>query len=466
MNTYPVDVVGDAYESRSKPLSAQVTRNLYPEINPTGEALQSWPGEKLIVTGEGRNRGATKREWKGHIYYVNGNYLMRQDSLGAVDQIGLIPGAGKCLLEPSLNYVYVVTGGLVYRTDGTSLEAVTDSDLETPNSVAFINSQMIYDGDQGRFWLSEAGDGGDINSLRFASAESSPDELIRVYSFRQQVLMFGTDSFEPWYNSGAGTVRMTRIENGLRPVGLASVHGITNTDTSLYFLGHDRSIYRMEGYEPLQVSTIAINHAIENYEDVSDCEAHALKLQGQSILIFSFPAANKTWCYSETFNKWFEISSGLEDGAHLLGGYCYAFGKHYVFDRFNGNTYQWDVNTFDSNGETIIRERVLPPISGKLVGQTGKRILCSRLEVIFERGLGTATGQGQNPYAMISVSEDGGKYFSQEDFVELGELGDYTKKIEYFHFASGYEIVYKIRVSDPIFVSITAAAVDAEFAGY
>lgn len=464
--TFPIEIVGPSYESRSKPLSAQVCRNLYPESNPTGNALQPFPGEKLFTTSNGKNRGMYEAEWNGYAFYVNGTTLYKVNSAGTQSSIGSIAGGGRCVFVLASFYLYIITGGIVYRTDGDMVTQVTDTDLESPNSAAFLNSQIIYDGDNGRFVSSDPGDGSSVQSLNYATAESNADDLIRVYQFQQQLILFGDLSIEHWYNSGVDNPPFDRSEGGLISVGIAGVYSVTNTDRAVYFLGHDRTVYRLEGYSLNQVSTIAINNQIESYSNVSDCEAYSLKLQGQSIVVFQFPSANKTWAYSETFNTWFELSTGVTGGQHRMSGYCFAFGKHLVADRVSGSIHEWDLNTFDSAGETIIRERVLPPIASNPLGAPGRRITCSRFELILERGQGLTTGQGSEPVVMISASEDGGQTFLPEQSISLGELGQYQYKVEWYGFATGYEITFKVRLSDPVSFSLFSAAVDIEMAGY
>lgn len=469
MAKIPIDLVGGAYESRSIPLNAQVTRNFYPEPVPQGaspSALLMWPGEKLFASGSGANRGMYRKAWKGYVYFVNGTSLFKIDSAGSTTNIGSIPGASRCILEPSLNYMYIVTGGVVYRTDGSTVSDVTDSDLETPNSIAFLNSQMLYDGDQGRFWISAAGDGADVNGLNFASAESSPDDLIRVYTYRQQAVMFGSDSYEPWYNSGVGTPPMTRIENGLRPVGISGVHAVGETDKALYFLGHDRTVYRIEGYEPIPVSTIAISNAIESYSDVSDCEAYGLKLQGQNIVIFQFPTANKTWAYSETFNEWFELSTGVNGDKHLISGYCYAFGKHLVTDRTTGNVYEWDLETFDSNGAPLIRERVTRPFYSELITQAGQKLIWNEIELILNSGNGLVTGQGENPQVMMQYSDDLGLTWSTELWRSAGRLGAYKWRVRWTSLGASINRIYRFRISDPVETHLFKCTAEIEATEY
>lgn len=452
MHSITLPLIGQSYQSRSLPLSAQVTRNLYPEPVTTGlapSALLCWPGEKAFSTGTGGNRGL--HEWKGSVYAVNDTSLVKINSAGTQTTIGTIAGTERCVFAGASAYLYVVSGGSVFRTDGSTVSQVTDEDLESPDSVAFLNSFLIYDGNEGRFVTSNAGDGSDIDALNYATAESQPDDLVRVYTFRENLILFGQNSTEQWYNSGVDNPPFDKYQGSSRPVGIAGVHCVTQTDKAVYFLGYDRTIYRLEGYEPNQVSTVAINNAVESYSEVSDCFAASIKLQGQSILIFNFPTANKTWAYSETSGLWFEISSGVTGGRSIFNGYCYAYGKHLVSDYRNGNVYEWDLNTHTSNDEPIIRERVTQPFtSDKLGAPAGKTVFWNSIELVINSGSGLAAGQGQTPYVMMSFSDDLGHTWSAEQWRSAGALGAYQWRLDWHSLGASIGRIYKFRMSDPV----------------
>lgn len=189
-----------------------------------------------------------------------------------------------------------------------------------------------------------------------------------------------------------------------------------------------------------------------------------MKFQGQSFVIFKFPSEGKTWGYSELFNEWFELESG--NGQYIANDYSFTYGKHLVSDYASGNVYELDIDTYTDNNQTTIRERVLPTLTGEPLGGAGKRVICSRLELLLERGVGLATGQGVDAEIMISVSQDGGRTFGNESHISAGVMGAYAQKVEWYGFATGYEIVFKVRISDPIKVSIVSGAADVELAGY
>ena len=189
----PLNITGGSYTSRSRPLSAQSTKNFYPELqeDPFVQdryVLQPFPGLKLFGTGAGKDRGML--EHKTILYKISGTTFYSVASDGTHTSKGTIAGSAQCILVGFGAGVVIANGeGLVYWYDGATVAVITDIDLETPLTVAHLNNQAIYDGDGGRFATSAAGDATDIDALDYATAESNADDLTRVYSFNQNIYM-------------------------------------------------------------------------------------------------------------------------------------------------------------------------------------------------------------------------------------------------------------------------------------
>ena len=67
---------------------------------------------------------------------------------------------------------------------------------------------------------------------------------------------------------------------------------------------------------------------------------------------------------------------------------------------------------------------------------------------------------------MFSISLDGGKSFAPMGTVEIGRQGEAREKVTVYHMCSGYEMMIKIRISDPVFVSIHGASIELREAGF
>ena len=503
MRDVPIPIVGDWSTSRSRQFSAQSTVNLYPETNPTGRnnvALMCWPGSVGRAYSpygtnfpDGVNRGLYV--FQNELFEVRDEGLYKITSTsgvlgysGAVSygnptRIGQVYGTGRCVFADDGINLVIVADTRVYQYDGTTFSEITDANLDDPNAVAFINNQWIYDGADGGFIVSNVGTPGTFNPLNYATAEALGDDLVRPYAFNQLLYLFGEKSTETWYNSGVGNPPFDRVEGGIIAKGIAGVHCICNTDQFLYFLGDDRNVYQLVNSQIRSVSSPQIAHEIENYATVRDCFMFNMKLEGQDFIIITFPSEDVTWCYSETTNFWFQLTSGSTGGRHIANSYAFCYGKHlfaatevpiadgsdltkYSICEFDINTFSDVANTYYITNGTQIKERVISPLSGNLINAPGKRVCMNKLRLIMQTGQGIAVGQGSNPVVMLSLSIDGGETYTAEYQVTTGAGGRYQTKVEWYHLDSFYDGVIKIRFSDPVFASIESAIITIDEAGY
>lgn len=463
MKTIPIDICGQTYQDRSPQLSSQLTRNMYLGQGRAGESkfvLYDFPGCKPFATGVAADRGMTL--FQGVVYSVQGTTLYSVSSSGTLTSIGTIGSGNRCVFRNNGSILVIVTGGIVYTYDGTTLAVETDADLESPRGVAYLNNQFLFDGDGGRFVAADAGTT-DIDGLSYATAESHPDDLLIPYDFDQLVYMFGEQSIEPWFNSGVGSPPFDRLDQGIIQLGLGAIHSVANDDQFIYFLADNGAVYKLKGSSVQRISTPAIDNAVASYTK-GDAVGFCFTYHGQDFYQINFPEISLL--YSATFGYWVELSNGLNGERHLANSYVFAYDKHLVADYMTGNIYELDPLTYTDNGETRLRTRILPPLTGAQMGIHGRRVIAGRLQLDMEVGVGLASGQGSVPQIMCEWSNDGGKTWGNQSFVEIGEAGEYSKKVEFFQFASGYSLVARISCSDPVYLSIFSAFADVDDGGY
>jgi len=457
----PVTFVGPSYQHRSRSLSSQKTMNLIPEFLPSGKsqgAMTNWYGGKAWSTGTGDDRGL--HVFAGVLYKVTGQSLYSIDILGAQTFIGAIDGASPCIFADDGYTMRIATGLKDYLYGSGSLSELSDPDLRPGNSVAYLNQQMINDSTSGQFQVSDVGVPGSIASNNFATAESAPDDTVRVYTFNERLFLFGDrSSVETWYNSGTGNPPFDRVQGGTMQIGIKSPYSVASSQEFVYFLGADSTVYRFSATQAVPVTPPAIAAEFSNYTS-DDARAYMVNIEGMSFYVINFVTEGRTWAYNEDGNAWFELSTGANESNYIGTSYAEAYGKKFIAD--GGNVLELDADTFTDNSEVIIRERVSSPITGT----TGERIEMSSFTLIMETGVGLITGQGVNPVVMFSASYDGGKSFSQESTVEIGRQGEGRESVVWYNMASAYEIVIKARISDPVFVSIHSASIQLRQAGF
>ena len=91
----------------------------------------------------------------------------------------------------------------------------------------------------------------------------------------------------------------------------------------------------------------------------------------------------------------------------------------------------------------------------------------SYLNVPMQVGVGLASGQGSAPVIMAQISPSGGEIYETQYFVDIGAMGSYSTKVIFHYFCTGYEIVPKIMISDPVpWTVYEGGSVEIHDAGY
>jgi hypothetical protein len=96
------------------------------------------------------------------------------------------------------------------------------------------------------------------------------------------------------------------------------------------------------------------------------------------------------------------------------------------------------------DGQTIAREFISRHQS------TGNYSFLSKLWLEMEGGVGTLTGQGENPQLMMQYSKDGGHTWSNEVWVNIGAMGQYRTRALFNRLGRGRDWLFKFRVTDPV----------------
>lgn len=464
MKTIPVNFVGGENKSRSKFWGSESTINFYTDYQQTGRtdrALLPWPGEKAFSpSGASNSRGMTCHN--GLVYIVSNNDLIEISSTGSRTTKGTIPGSGRCSFSSDGTNLVIRTGAATYLYN-TSLSLITDSDLENAQTAAYLNNQFIYQGIGGRFCVSDAGAPASINGLNYATAETTGDSLVQVYSFKERIYLGGTESIEMWYNSGVGNPPFDRVQQSSVNLGVASPFSMANSQNYLYFVGSDKLVYRMSAYQPESITTSSIAKELRE-SDLSDAQGYLVKLDGQTFYVIQLTTSNKTFAVSENTGDWIRLQTGVDSNKHLINGYCYAYGKHLILDDDTGSVFEWDFDTHESNSTKLIRQRDSAPINGAQLGHPGKRLIFNRFELIMETGVGNS--DVSDPEVMISGSIDGGRSWFNEDWVKIGRDGESVKRVEWYDVRGFYDLIIRVRISDPSFIGIHGASIDVKLDGW
>lgn len=448
--------MGNAYNHQSQDLTSQTLKNWYVEINRDTSkpiSLQPFPGFTKFSDGVGSDGGVYT--WKGVTYKITNTTLYSISSNGTQTSIGTVLGSSVASWAAIFDELVMCRDGYVYSYDGATLTQSTDVDFETPEFVDLINQQALYDGDSNRFAISDAGDLISINGLNYATAETKPGILQRVYVFNEIIYVFTDQYSTQWWNSGAGNPPVDKITNATTLVGLKEPRTICNNKIYMYWLGSDCAFYRTLTGQAEVVSTIPISTEFRGY-DSTGAIANTFQMRGQEFVVIYFPRESKTWLFAEA-GGWSELTYKLTEEGIPFTSYTENYSRK-LFS-IGGSLYELDDDIYRGNGEKMIRERTSDKITSAIFGEqhVGKSVEHNKISVTAEIvGL-----LDQEPYLILGFSDDGGRNFTYIN-IEGGQLGQYIWLFEMYDLGSSIDRRYRLRVSDNVKCSIQGGSMEVD----
>lgn len=463
-------LVGPSYQEWSLPFDPQRSVNFYPVLHQmqSGKevsALYATPGLSLFThTGGGKSRGLFNAA-NGRVFAVTGSKLYEIDAAGMVTERGnLDQSNGVVSIEENGFQLAICDKFSVYiftYADNT-FQKVTDPDFPAngAGTLAFIDSYFVVnENGTGKFYISAPFDGLSWNALDFATAESAPDNLLRVFSGVGQLLLFGRDTTEIWSNTGDSIFPFEPISGAQFSTGILSPMSVIEVDKSLFWLGREKGgigmVYRTQGFQAVPISTPPITRRIQDATDHENIVAYTYSDHGHKFYVLTGGGLETTLVYDLTTQMWHERAFKDVDGTfsqHLANCHVFAFGKHLVGDRRNGNIYEMSRNFYDDAGTEIVGERIFTNLS-----EENRRIRFNRIEVAFEGGVGINAGQGSDPVAELEISKDGGRTWGNAYTARIGRMGQTKRQAVWRRIGIAEQLTFRLRVSDPVKRAITGA---------
>jgi hypothetical protein len=468
--------IGPTYALSAPSAGAQRLVNLYPEVHEAGlrkgnvARFVGTPGLRLRATlGDGPIRGIHKAS-TGQLFVVSGArvYEVFSDWTSSLRSGSLDTFAGRVTMaDDGTRVVIGAGGGTSYQVPvaaGSAVAAIADTD-EPGGHVAWQDGYFIHTvPDTGQFQISE------LNSLSYdaldvATAEGRPDRLVMVLSVARMVWLFGTETTEVWWNSGNPDFPFERNQAAFLEVGTAAAGTCVRAGGSVAWLGSDErgegTVWHAQGFQPVRISTHAVETALSGYERLSEASAFAYQQSGHEFYQLSVPASDNdsggTWVYDFSTGMWHERSYLSETGEkpHRAWVGAVAFGEVVVGDREDGRLYTYDLNYYSDDGEPIRRMRQAAHVS-----QDEKEIVYHSFELQAQMGVGLQTGQGSSPTVYLSWSDDGGSTWSNEHRASLGASGKFKNRALWRRLGKSRDRVFRVSMSDPVPVTWLGADVN------
>lgn len=461
-------IFGGSYKMASKPFDCQRTINFYPVVDESkgGKevgALYGAPGKTLFATvGIGPIR-AEFCSTNGRAFIVSATQLFETSSLGAPTLRGtLTSDTGSVTIDENTTQMAICDGAkiyiLEYATNTFSTPVIAASPAYT---VTQLNQYFIYNTDLGQFYISALGDGTSWNALDFATAESSPDGLVRVFASNGQLVLLGSKSVEFWTDTGDLEFPFDRVQGARMEVGCAAAHSVVGIDNSFIWLGQTKDgqgiVYRAAGYSPQRISDYGVEFAINQSSDLSAIRGLTYQKDGRTFYGLTGGNLETSHYYDVSLPAgiaWHERAQLEADGSYSTdrATTCmFAFGKLLVGDKSNGNIYELSNDVYVDADRELRAERIFTQLFNE-----GNRIRINQVQVDFEHGVGLV--DNSTPLCWLSVSTDGGESWGPELQESIGKFGNRLPRAVWRKMGiNEAEVTFKVAVSDPVKRNICGA---------
>lgn len=362
------------------------------------------------------------------IYVATQTNLYKVSTNGTYLDYGSFPGdADTIIIDDGINLL-ASAGGNLYEYDG-SMTQLTDADIPTVQWLGFLDGfYIVIEKDSGRIWINEtAYNPTNWNPLDFTTAEGNPDNLVWGLVDKNEIILFGDDSIEFFYNSGNADFPFESSPSGYIERGILSKHAAVKAAGSVFFAGNDGYLYRLNGYTEQKISTTDIDKKIKDY--TKECRCFTWNESGHVMVAFKFPEG----CHV------FDVSTGLWHRRETHLGQTFEIldtdlvaGKHYCI----GDKFGYFDDVFTEFGDEMVSS-----CTSERINERNKYIQHDALWLNFETG-----NQGT---VMLSWSDDGGRTWGYEITGSLGNIGEYQNVVRFGPLGSSRDRVYKYSISDP-----------------
>ena len=340
------------------------------------------------------------------------------------------------------------------------MKAKTGTYLDSYFIINPPDSKLFYfsNPNDGVGWDPETGTVTGWDGLEVSVKEGYPDNIQAIYSDHEELWLFGTHwSTEVWRNEGdANTAGGFRRDPGaFMHVACVAPWSIVSLAQGLHFLGGDtrgRTVaFRAQGFQPVRVSTHAVEQAWTKYSTVYDAYGWTYTDNGHEFWVLNFITANATWVYDVSTQLWHERAYWNGTALEKHRGRCHAFvfGKHLVGDHTNGKIYQMSDEFFTDDGTQIRRVRRCPYVTNER-----KRVFHHRLELDLE------VTSGNTPQINVSWTDNDGTNWTTPRVITPQVVGTNQAAAFCNRMGSSAERQYEIMISDPVKVALVDAYLD------
>lgn len=480
-----IGFIAGSYTARSTAIACEECINLHAEslgtqgsIVPSKSyggqnalALKSYlrtPGLSVFTTFGSVPRGHIPAN--GRLFSVAGTQFVETSSAGVKTVWGAVVNDGN-LASLAFNSVQVliVSAGHAYCfTLATSaFVEVTASLAGTPAKVEYSDTYFIVSLVGNKYQMSQPLDGTTWLAQLVNEVSVFPENIRSIITNHRELWVFGYRHTQPYQNTGSAEV-FDPIGGTLIEKGCVSPFAPCRADGSIFWVDEDdrgaRTAWRSNGYNPVRVSTYAVETDLESYSlaQISALATYSYREAGHEFWVIYIPGSQWSWVYDIAEQLWHKRANwnsvNATWGPHWSWNQVNAFGKILVGDWNSNNLYQLSYANLTDNGTAIRWLRRAPTIGDEM-----ERVFHEELNIDFQTGIGPqppltdGNGNPRQPQAMLRWSDDRGNTWSNEHLINLGFAGQYRVRARRLRLGWSRYRVYEVSGTDPVVIAIVDA---------
>lgn len=405
----------------------------------------------------------------GRIFVVSGFNLYELDSaytatLRGTVQLDANP-ATICSNGAAGGQLFITSGDMGYCYDlGTN--TLTTVLLAGARMGAYLTNVFIaLDTDLSLIRISDIDDGLTWDPTQFAQRSLAADPWVSMAVVNSELWLIGSLTGEVWTNQGLFPFPFAPIPGAFFNTGCNAPFSLKPIDSVLVWVAQNTegsgTIVRAQGYAAQRISTHPVESAIQGYANLADAVSFTYTDQGHKFWVCNFVDGAHSWCWDLTTGQWHERGfwnvMTAEFEALRVGQHCVGItDDHLVGDRITGQVYsQSDSVATDVDGSGIRRVRVFRGVDDP----DEFEVFIPSLQIVMQMGIGLATGQGDDPKAMLQTSRDGGFTYGAERWESIGQMGQYSARAIWRRLGRARDAVYKLVIADPVYPATLLKAV-------
>jgi hypothetical protein len=376
--------------------------------------LYACPGLTRWDDGEfsGASRGLIQLSTNELIAFL-GNEIVSLDQNGASTKLANIVGSGRLHLArnragtPEIGII--TSAGQYYILAGGTLTQVTDGDLPSPNSIAYLKGFFVYSISDGRLFMSDLEDGTSIGALAFDTANTRSEGIVKVFPHAGFLYVFGRRATEIWQadpSLASEPFVFSPIQQDI-DIGCIAPHSVAQAGNGLAWVDDDGIVRLGRDGGAQRISNHAVERAIEGLTNTEREAIAGRQWFHQGHEFYTLFSDDFTWTFDLLTQRWHERMS-YGSLIWRVNDIVAFDGKYITSDKDSGALYRMNSSAYDEDGDILLME-AQGPISHRSPGA----MLVNNVEADVISGVGVAQSAS-------------GIYFRDGSHVSFGDVLDRT----------------------------------------